>query len=251
VTGGGGAPDHLTWGTQPTDTETNSAITPAVTVNVVDSCGNPATGAGNVTVAIGDDPSAGTAILSGTKTQSAATGTATFSNLSIDVSGADYSLLASYTGLTSVESSSFDVVDQLCTSSDLFCEVSNDTTKVQTAAPTGDATMALSLSVGSKSFTCDGVALTSDGSLALIDPTGYTAPYTVTLTYDKAVASGTGVANFVVCLSKDGVSYTQLSDCKNKHPNPPCILSRNRTGVGDLEIVLLLDPSDPYAGTAG
>src|SRR5207244_1006825 len=81
------------------NTEAGVAITPAVQVTARDGQGNTATGfTGNVTVAIGANPSGGT--LAGTATVAAVSGVATFSGLSIDKAGTGYTLVASSSGLT-------------------------------------------------------------------------------------------------------------------------------------------------------
>ena len=60
-----------------------------------------------ITVAIGNNPSGGT--LSGTLARSAVNGVMSFPGLSIDASGADYTLLASSAGLADAESNAFDI----------------------------------------------------------------------------------------------------------------------------------------------
>src|SRR5438046_2970266 len=62
---------------------------------------------GNVTVTIGTNPAGGT--VSGTTTVAAASGVATFSNLSIDKSGTGYTLAATATGLSGATSAAFTI----------------------------------------------------------------------------------------------------------------------------------------------
>src|SRR5207302_1506810 len=82
---------------QPSTTAAGAAITPAVQVTAQDAQGNTATGfTGNVTVAIGTNPSTGT--LEGTKGVAAVAGVATFANLSIDKVGTGYTLTATGAG---------------------------------------------------------------------------------------------------------------------------------------------------------
>src|SRR5205814_1637914 len=89
---------------QPSTTTAGAAITPAVQVTAQDASGNTATGfTGNVTVAIGTDPSSGT--LSRTRPVAALAGVATFSGLSIDKAGTGYTLSA--TGAGSATSTAF------------------------------------------------------------------------------------------------------------------------------------------------
>src|SRR5207302_247941 len=93
---------------QPSTAPAGAAITPAILVTARDSFGNTATGfAANVTLAIGSNPSGGT--LSGTATQTAVTGIASFSGLTIDKAGAGYTLTAAATGLATGISAPFTI----------------------------------------------------------------------------------------------------------------------------------------------
>jgi hypothetical protein len=92
---------------QPGNTAAGASITPAVTVQILDSLGNLTTSTANVTLAIGSNPGSGT--LGGTLTVAAVNGAATFSNLSINKVGTGYTLSASGTGLTGVTSSAFNI----------------------------------------------------------------------------------------------------------------------------------------------
>jgi hypothetical protein len=103
-----GAPSQLVFGVQPTSTSAGVAIAPAVTVRALDALGNPVTAfAGNVTVAIGTNPSAG--VLAGSVLIAAVSGVATFSTLSIDRAGVGYTLVASSGTLTQATSAAFNV----------------------------------------------------------------------------------------------------------------------------------------------
>ncbi len=103
-----GAATRLTFTVQPVTTVAGQAITPAVQVSAQDALGNTnPTFTGNVTVAIGTNPSAG--ILSGTTTVAAVAGVATFSNLSIDKAGIGYTLGATSGALTAGTSTAFTI----------------------------------------------------------------------------------------------------------------------------------------------
>src|SRR5260370_3525238 len=92
-----GTATALVFSVQPTNTVAGSAITPDVQVTAQDGSGNTATGfTGNITVAIGTNPSSG--ILSGTKTLAAVAGVGTFAGLSIDKAGSGYTLTATGAG---------------------------------------------------------------------------------------------------------------------------------------------------------
>ena len=98
---------HLVFSQQPTNAAAGSAITPAVTVRVLDSSNNTVNTTANVTIGIGNNPSSGT--LSGTETVAAVGGIATFSNLSINKAGLGYTLTASGADLTGVVSDPFNI----------------------------------------------------------------------------------------------------------------------------------------------
>jgi len=73
--------------------------------------------------------------------------------------------------------------------------------------------------------------------------------YQVTIVYSKQV-SGTGNANaFVVCESKDdGASFHELQACStlSSNPLPDCVVDQKRITGGALQIILNLQPGDPY-----
>jgi plastocyanin len=101
-------PTKVAFTAEPSNTAVGAAITPAVTVSVQDASGNPVTSStAPITIAIGNNP--GGATLGGTTTQNSATGVATFSDLTLDNSGAAYTLSASSSGLTSATSGAFNV----------------------------------------------------------------------------------------------------------------------------------------------
>ena len=104
-----GTAASLAFQTQPTDTAPGQPITPAVTVEVQDDFGNVVTtSTASITLAIGTNPGGGT--LGGTLTQSSVNGIATFDDLSIDLSGNGYTLVASSTGLTDTTSDPFNIL---------------------------------------------------------------------------------------------------------------------------------------------
>jgi hypothetical protein len=79
---------------EPSDTQVNRTILPAITVALKDETGAVvSTATDQVTIAIEDNPSGG--VLSGTTTRRAVAGVAVFNNLKIDQPGVDYTLRAS------------------------------------------------------------------------------------------------------------------------------------------------------------
>jgi hypothetical protein len=104
------AADHLLFLQQPTDTAAGLTISPVI-VEVVDAFGNVETGdnSDTVTLSLSVNPSGGT--LSGTLTLTVVNGVATFSDLSIDLAGAGYTLHATVGGgLPDLDSSPFNIL---------------------------------------------------------------------------------------------------------------------------------------------
>ena len=99
---------------QPSPVNVTKEITPAVIVTALDQFGNNATDfTGNVDIAIGNDPSLGTATLGGTKSVPALAGVATFGDLTIDVPGIGYTLVVSAGGVSGAMSDGFTVLPLL------------------------------------------------------------------------------------------------------------------------------------------
>src|SRR3989442_13360485 len=95
----------------PNDAMKNSIIQPPVQVTVFDSAGNVVTSfTGDVTLALGKDPSVPSARLSGGSQAAASAGVATFPDLSIDQIGDGYTLVATIGGgEVSQESTPFNI----------------------------------------------------------------------------------------------------------------------------------------------
>ena len=105
-----GSATQLSFGVQPTNTVSGASISPAIQVRVEDGDGNLITSSSaSVTLALENDPTDGEATLSGTLTVGAASGIATFSNISIDIADIGYTLQATSGSLNSATSSAFDI----------------------------------------------------------------------------------------------------------------------------------------------
>jgi hypothetical protein len=93
---------------QPTNGYTNTNLSPAITVQLLDANGELVSQSGvSITIAIGANPSSAT--LSGTLTRTTTNGVATFSNLKINNAGTGYTLVASSSGLTAATSTTFNI----------------------------------------------------------------------------------------------------------------------------------------------
>ena len=106
---------RLAFTVQPSATPAAATMTPGVQVSAEDPRGNLDTAfTGSITVRIGTNAGGGT--LAGTATATAVRGVATFGTLSIDKSGAGYTLAASATGFAGATSTAFDITLPPCTS---------------------------------------------------------------------------------------------------------------------------------------
>lgn len=104
-----GAPAELVFTVQPIAAAVGVAIAPAIAVGARDLAGNPTPAfAGDVTIAIGTNPSGG--ILTGTLTQTTGSGVAVFADLAIDQPGLGYTLVVTAPGVAPDTSATFDVV---------------------------------------------------------------------------------------------------------------------------------------------
>jgi hypothetical protein len=195
-----GPATKLGFGTQPSNTQAGSSISPAVTVQVQDAGGNVVTSSSaSIGVAIGTNPGGGT--LSGTTPVNAINGVATFSDLSINKTGTGYTLSATSTGLTTATSSNFNITPGPATKL-AFTTQPGGTITGGTAFPTqpvvtvedalGNTVTTSSLSI---TLTITAGTPTSGG------------PGTLTCTTDPLNASS-GVATFAGCrINTTGTGY--------------------------------------------
>jgi len=194
-----GAPAKVVFTVQPSAVTAGAAIAPAVQVTVQDALGNKVTTATNsITLSISSGTGTAGAVLSGTLTQAAASGVATFNNLSIDKSGAGYTLSAAGIGLTTTASAGF-TVNPGAPAKLVFSVQPTTVTAGVAIAPAVQVTLQDAL--GNKA-----TSATNGVSLAITGGTGTTgAVLSGTLT-QAAVA---GVATFGnLTIDKVGTGYT-------------------------------------------
>lgn len=140
VTVNPGAAAALAFTGQPSTTQAGAPISPAVAVRAQDAFGNPVSSfAGQVTVAIGTNPAGGA--LSGTKQTPAASGVASFSDLSIDKQGAGYTLTAAASGLTTATSDAFAITSSGVSATQSMVAVSPATITASTGASAATVTV--------------------------------------------------------------------------------------------------------------
>src|SRR5881396_3035490 len=189
-----GTATQLAFSQQPVTTVANRLITPAVKVRALDAFGNLATGfSGSVAVALGANP--GGATLSGTTAVAAVSGVATFFDLSLNKTGAGYTLTASSTGFAPVTSSAFDITPGTATQL-AFAQQPSATVAGATISPAVQVTALDAAGNPVPSFT---------GSVTVVlgnNPGGSTLGGTTN------VAAVNGVASFsTLTLDKTGTSY--------------------------------------------
>src|SRR5262249_23816029 len=237
-------PTKLAFGVQPTNTDKDAAITPAVTVRILDSSNNLVTSSTrNVTLAIGTNPSGGT--LAGTATVAAVGGIATFSNLSINNAGNGYTLIASSgsptPALTTATSTPFNInkVNQTTLTVNAPATLTYGSTATLTATG-GSGTGALSYSAG----TSTGCSVAGD-QLSVTNASG-----TCSVTASKAADDNYNVANSaaaVVTLLKKDATWTTIAASKTYGDLDPVPLT---TGSGN-GFLMSDGVSATYARTSG
>lgn len=261
---------------QPTGTTVSAVITSAtggpVKVEILDGSGQLATGStAAVTIAIANVQGTGSGSLSGTTTVDASAGVASFSDLSINATGA-YALVATSQGITSPSSNSFIIsnVKVPCTASSCSASASSTTTMgTVTSSPT-TAGEFLEAGIGGVTYSCAGTyqPVSDPFGFGLFTSSGVADPnaqFTSTLEIFKATvdASGhTGASSYEICYASiqpftalagtsataviGGVTYNTglLPDCASP-PVRPCVQDRHKDNAGDV-VVTFLASGDPF-----
>ena len=252
----------------PLQTKVSTSISPAMTVSVSDQWGNlesvPGLNQVPVTLSVANDAYPVTT-LGGTTTQTSVAGVATFGDINLNHAGNGFTLKASSGSLATDTSTAFNTYDAICTTGTCTATNPDGNTTVTT---TGNGTT-VQMGPSSSSFTCGTTVFSSKGSIVTINPaSGFTAlnPLSVTLQFSPSVApTSTALKNFVLCITKDGVHFSQVPDCRKlrndgdnddddhyKDSDLPCIFSRSRVTVGSvsnyLQLVVLMTSTDPAAG---
>ncbi len=268
-----GPPAAIAFGQQPTNTEFNATITPAVTTDVDDAWGNAVET--SVDLEIGANPP-GTGVLSGSTPQTSTGGTATFGDLSIGQPGIGYTLVAK-AGDVSATSATFNVTsDSTVCSGTSACTASTGTdtsptnnTVAQASTPAGAGAGTLSLTVFNvPGSPCDGTVGTG---VTVAVPPGVSAanPLVLWLEIDRSqlptrwldllpVISGqqdfsTAFDIIYQILASKRVTFCKVDDDGHVtdpipfcwKAGPPCIAKQRRDMQGDLRVKFILT-HDPF-----
>jgi hypothetical protein len=190
-----GAATALVIRTQPTNAPAGSAIPGSLTVAVQDSLGNVVTSStASITVAIGTNPDGGT--LSGTVTRNAASGVASFSDLSLDKVGNGYTLTVSSTGLTGATSAAFNISPGVTTKLAFTVQPTDTNTG---GSINGPPTIAVQDFFGNQVTSSTAVITMAIGS----------NPSAATLGGTKTKGATSGIANFTnLTINQPGTGYT-------------------------------------------
>src|SRR5439155_1569082 len=149
--------------------------------------------AGNVTVALGANPSGGK--LSGTATVAAVSGVASFAGLSIDKSGAGYTLTGAATGLTTGTSATFNVT-------------AGEAAQLVFTVQPSNATAGLAITPAVSVTAQDALGNTVSGFTGTVTVAIGTNPGGGTLAGSTSMAAVSGVATFSnLSINKAGTGY--------------------------------------------
>ncbi len=262
----------LAWTQQPTETQKQSAISPAPSVTATDQYGNPTSGA-PITASLATLSGTGTFTAGSTLTATTnGSGVAAFGNLAITDVG-EYQLVATSANSVQATSAGFLVANQVspCTGS---CTASGsaknntDTSASVTGASTGSLAVSVILNTAPPAGVCGNRPPLGAGSFVNILNSGSSDQpnFTITWTLDKSIVNLTpnnGASQFEICLGAENLQHpdgsgvtpwTQkdgtpavpvfnpilgvtlfwgiLPDCPKK-PIAPCVLSKNKDKAGD------------------
>jgi hypothetical protein len=246
-----GAAAQLVFGTQPGTTVANRLMTPAVKVRALDALGNLVPSfTGSVTIALGSNP--GGATLSGTTPVSAASGVATFFDLSVNKTGTGYTLTASASGLGPVTSTAFDITpgtaSQLAFTQQPSTSVAgaaiSPAVQVTALDPagnlvpgfTGDVTLSLGSNPGGSTLggtpTVAAVNGVASFSTLTLDKTG--TGYRLTATTTGLSTATSSAFNITAGVATQLVFGTQPSTTVADHQISPAVKLRALDGFGNI-----------------
>jgi hypothetical protein len=257
--GGGGVqlPSSIQFSAQPSDTQVNDLITPAVQVTVTDACNAPVSGIA-VTMSLGTNPGeAGTlSSVSNMLTQTTDNGVATFGDLSINKSSSGYKLKATAGSLTAT-SAAFDVTSFSVDCNGGPCHtdtpVTSGTSSVSVNADGGIGTLSVtfeSVPLGCPDF---GTNQAVGGTVTIDPPQGSPPPDSITVTFDDTINTYPPFQDsYPVCKTVESQTgtTTEIVPFCDATPVPPCITEQTISFHGGgqkptLHTVMLITQTDP------
>ncbi|MGZ3631235.1 MAG: hypothetical protein ACXWQ6_01155 [Candidatus Limnocylindrales bacterium] len=238
---------------------------PPVTVQLEDGMGAPLAQQGSP-ISLSIVPGSGTAgaVLGGTPAANTGpTGLASFGQLSINLHGNDYQLLAAGgTGVLGATSATFDVDDVLKACSSSCSGTTSGTSTTGQVSASGTSGSILSMSLGVDQLSCNDAPnhfYVSSSQVLSFGITPSLAVKTVTITLAKAFVTKPLYA-YQVCFSSPDVSFVNrygktiaagqaglLPDCSKckDADQPPCVLARWIDRYGNVNIRFSAPAGDP------
>ena len=192
------APAALVFLGQPTGAAVGALLTPAVTVRIEDALGNLTVSTATVALAFGNNP--GSATLGGTTSLAAVAGVATFGNLTVNRSGAAYTLVATSAGLTPATSTGFTISSATTTTSitaDLpDPSVTGQPVPVNYTVTSGGGTPTGNVTVSDGTVSCIGTVAAGNCALTFLAVGGktITATYAGDANFSGSISVGTAHA---------------------------------------------------------
>jgi hypothetical protein len=246
-----GDPADVQFTVQPTDTEVDAAITPAVEVTVTDSFANPVPST-SVSMDIAANPGPG--ILSGNAAQNTdSNGVATFNALSIDTSSSGYTLAASVSPTLGATSNPFDITSFSVDCNGGPCHTGTVTSGTHSVSVNADGgTGTLSITFESQPLDCGTDFGGVGANITLDPPQGSPAPPSITVTFDDTI-SAPFQNSYPVCKtveSGEGTTTEIVPFCSdNPVPALPCVDEQSIRFHGSqpptLHTVMLITQTDP------
>ncbi len=234
-----GTPTHLAFVQDPTAAAAGSAISPAVTVAVEDTADNVETGNSTTQVSLGIGTNPGGGTLTGGSAVTVSAGIATFSGLSINKTGAGYTLTASSTpSYTAATSTTFNITPGAANRL-VFVQGPSNTSAGATIAP--PVTVAVE--------DVNGNVETGNNSTIVSLAFG-TNPGNGTLTGGSAVTVSAGIATFSsLSINKTGTGYT-LTASSTPSYTPTTSSAFNVSPGTATQLAFVQGPSNAAAGSA-
>ncbi len=237
---------------QPTHITAGQVITPAVTVQILDRRGGLVTNrVFPITISIGNN--AGGGGLFGTETVNTVNGVATFSDLTVDIAGNPYTLVASNPDAASATSAGFSVTGVATQCRVSPCGLRTGDTSAEN--PTNGAASVPVSSCGAAECPflsqdlvtpaqCGNQACLNNTGVAVFPPSNATAVVTFLLENYFTPDSG-GIGNRPVYLVKDDGTVIQLAKCPNRPGNRACVISDSSSSGSIIKTLVQFPPNDP------
>ncbi|HET9708168.1 MAG TPA: Ig-like domain-containing protein [Gemmatimonadales bacterium] len=194
----------LAFTVQPSATAGGGTIAPPVTVTAKDQFGNVSSSfTGTVTVAIVDNPSGGS--LSGTLSEAAVAGVASFNDLAIDKPGVGYTLGATATGVTAAKSATFTITPGVVSAAKTTVTASPSPITASNGANAATITVTARDAAGNPISGATVQLVATGGGNTLVQPAGVTSAAGTA----NGTISSTASGDKTITATVNGIAITQ------------------------------------------